>query len=225
MKYINEVLTKCPLFKGLSYEQIEELLRKVNYNTRKYNKKHTIALTGDHYNSLVIVVNGSVKGEMTDFSGKTIKIEDIETPRPVAFAFLFGMNNKIPVDIVANTDCELLYISKSDVVSMLQINERFLLNYLDALSNRANFLSNKIKFLNFKTIKGKIANYLLGLSKNGKLVSFELPKTQQELADYFGITRPSFARSIGEMVDEGIIKSERKVVTILDKNKLAKLLK
>jgi hypothetical protein len=31
-----------------------------------------------------------VKGEMTDYNGKTIKIEDIEAPRPLAVAFLFG---------------------------------------------------------------------------------------------------------------------------------------
>ena len=220
-----DVLVKCPLFKGIKSEDIEKLISSVNYNKKKFSKKDLIELSGTQYNSLMILIKGTAKGEMTDFSGKTIKIEDIETPRPLAFVFLFASNNKIPVDIVASTDCEILFISKQDVIKLMQANDTFLSNYLNAVANRADFLSKKIKFLSFKTIKGKIAHYLLELSNKGELKSIELPKTQQELADFFAITRPSFARALGEMAEERIIYVNRKKVDILDKIKLIGLIK
>jgi len=36
-----------------------------------------------------------------------------------------------------------------------------LVNFLDMISNRSQFLSEKIKFLNFKTIKGKLVNFIM----------------------------------------------------------------
>jgi CRP-like cAMP-binding protein len=42
-----------------------------------------------------------------------------------------------------------------------------------------------------------------------------IDRTQQELADYFGVTRPSLARAIGEMEQEGLIKVDRREVRLM----------
>ncbi len=114
-----------------------------------------IAQSDDEITSQMVVLKGSVKGEMVDFTGKTIKIEDIASPRPLAPAFLFGNRNVFPVNIVANEEVDLLVIPKSSFIQLLQMNENILENFLSIISNRAQFLSNKIKFLSFQTIKGK----------------------------------------------------------------------
>jgi CRP-like cAMP-binding protein len=43
------------------------------------------------------------------------------------------------------------------------------------------------------------------------------------LSEYFGVARPSIARVIGEMEDEGIIITKGKTLTILDKKRLTEL--
>ena len=53
-------------------------------------------MAGDPVANLLIVLSGSVRGEMIDYSGKTVKIEDIEAPKPLAAAFLFGKENRFP---------------------------------------------------------------------------------------------------------------------------------
>jgi CRP/FNR family transcriptional regulator, dissimilatory nitrate respiration regulator len=80
-------------------------------------------------------------------------------------------------------------------------------------------LASKLKFLSFKTIKGKIAQYILSLAGPDK-VMVELPMTQNEMAEQFGVARPSLARAMGEMADEGIISVDRRVVRILDRKRL-----
>ena len=52
---------------------------------------------------------------------------------------------------------------------MLQKSEKVLVNFVDIVSSRGQFLSNKIKFLSFTTIKGKLAQYLLDLSRQSWL--------------------------------------------------------
>ena len=177
---------------------------------------------GDPCRSLMILLKGSVRGEMFDISGKALKIEDIEPPRVIAPAFLFGNNAHFPVDILANTDVEVLMIPKDEFIKMMQHEQIILKNYLDIISNRAQFLSKKIKFLSFKNLKEKIAIFFLEQS-NGK-DQFELQQTQSQLADLFGVAQPSLARTLKEMKEEGLIDNQRKTVTILNRKALMKLL-
>jgi CRP/FNR family transcriptional regulator, dissimilatory nitrate respiration regulator len=111
-----------------------------------------------------------------------------------------------------------------EFLRLLQLNTNLLRNYLNSISSRAQFLSQKLHFLSFKTIKEKVAHFLLK-EAGERFHSFELKNTQQQLADLFGVTRPSLARVLGEMQTEGLIKIEKKTVTLLDKEKLNELLR
>lgn len=218
-------IENCIIFKGLTSVQVDELLNLISFKEKKYTKNDLIAQSDDEVRDLLIVVEGSVRGEMTDFTGKTIKIEDIESPRMLAPAFLFGMNNRYPVDIVANVDSVIISISRDSFLKLLQTNKLVLINYLNSISNRAQFLSNKIKFLSFQTIKGKIAHLLLQIKQKTGKDEFMLPKSQNELAEMFGVARPSLTRAMREMHDERIISAEGKEIKILDKDRLSGLLR
>ena len=87
------------------------------------------------------------------------------------------------------------------------------------ISNRSQFLSEKIKFLNFKTIKGKLAQFILQAEGGKSEIILEM--TQNDLADYFGVARPSVSRVIGELEQEGIIITKGKTLRILDKKGLS----
>ena len=216
------LLSSAPLFKGMSAFEIETILSEIPFRVRKFQTGFMISQSGEPVNSLIIVISGIVKGEMVDYAGRTIKIEDIPAPGAVASAFLFGNKNKFPVNVVAISDGELLYIEKADFLKLLMKKDVILINFLDMISNRSQFLSEKIKFLNFKTIKGKLAHYIL--QKAGKdLAIITLDKTQSELADFFGVARPSVARAIKELEDGFYLESKGKKIKILDKEGLADL--
>lgn len=219
-----DVVIKCPLFKGLNQDELGDLLSGLHYQVKKYPEEQMIAQAGEECQSLMIVTKGSVRGEMIDPSGKAIKIEDIEPPRPLAVAFIFGQNNTFPVNIVANNDVEIFKLPKLEMVKLLQKSTVFLYNYMDMVANRAQFLSDKIRFLSFQTIKGKIAHYLLQLARpiEGEII---LPKSQEELAMLFGVTRPSLGRAIREMHNDGLIEAKGKSVKILNRQKLIQQLK
>ena len=219
-----DLLAKSPVFMGISADRLSEIMQQVHYQVRSFKKNELVVHAGDECNRLFIVLGGSVKGEMADYTGKTIKIEDIEAPRPLAAAFLFGKNNRFPVTVIANEQVNLLSISKPEFLKLLQQDSRILTNYLNSISSRAQFLSQRIKFLSFKTIRQKIAHYLLDLAGD-RLAVVELPLSQAQLAEFFGVTRPSLARAMGELDQEGLIEVQRRSVRILDKPKMNELLK
>jgi CRP-like cAMP-binding protein len=214
-----QVLTNCPIFLGLAEEELEIIFSKTHHFTKTFEVGEIAAFSGEPVNFMMIVLEGSVKGEMVDFSGKVIKIDDIRAPRVLASAFIFGKQNKFPVNVMANEKTRILYIPKFDFMKMLQGDIRILQNFLNVISSQSQMLANKLKFLSFKTIKGKIAQYILSLASPDKTM-VELPMTQNEMAEQFGVARPSLARAMGEMAEEGIISVDRKVVRILDRKRL-----
>lgn len=218
-----DILTGSPLFKGLPLTDIKSVLSEVPHNLRKFNSGSLIAQSGEQVNSLMIVTSGLVKAEMVDYTGRIIKIEDIPAPGAIAPAFMFGNMNRFPVNVIAVPDTELLTIEKSDFLKLLKNNDIILVNFLNMISNRSRFLSDKIKFLNFKTIKSKLAMYILELAGETK-VEVKLDRTQTDLADYFGVARPSVARALGELEEMGIISTHGKYIKLLRKEKLADLI-
>ena len=218
-----QLLTQCPLFKGITEKEAEFLFDKIHFQIKTYPKGDIVVVAGETVVNLLVIIAGSVRGEMIDYSGKTIKIEDIEAPKPLATAFLFGQQNKYPVTVTVNNDAKILIIPVTEFLKMLQLNTQILKNYLNNISSRAQFLSQKLNFLSFKTIKGKVAHFLLQQAGE-KFHSVELKNTQQQLADLFGVTRPSLARVFGEMQKEGVINISNKTVSLLDKKALNKLI-
>jgi CRP-like cAMP-binding protein len=208
---------------GIKEDEAGDFFKKIHFQIKNFTKDEIIVVAGETVLNLNIILSGSVRGEMIDYSGKTIKIEDIEAPKPLATAFLFGKENKFPVTVTANNDVKILSMPISEFLKLLQLSSQILKNYLNSISSRAQFLSQKLHFLSFKTIKGKVAHFLLQQAGE-KFHSVELKNTQQQLADLFGVTRPSLARVFGEMQKEGLISIKNKTVTLLNRKALNELI-
>jgi CRP/FNR family transcriptional regulator, dissimilatory nitrate respiration regulator len=214
------LLSKAPLFKGIRPGEVELILTSVPHRIKKFQSGSMISQSGEQVNSLMVVINGVVKGEMVDYAGRVIKIEDIPAPGALASAFMFGNRNRFPVNVLAVSDGELLMIEKSHFLKLLMKNDIILVNFLDMISNRSQFLSEKIKFLNFKTIKWKLAHYILEKSGKDKS-SVTLDMTQSDLSDFFGVARPSVARALGDLEKLGYIEAKGKNIKIIDREGLA----
>jgi len=218
-----KLLEQCPVFKGIPETESRKLLGTIHYQVRNYKKGELVAIAGEPAVNLYIILQGSVRGDMIDYSGKTLKIEDIEAPRPIATAFLFGNSNRFPVTVTANNEVKILAIPVQEFLKLLQKNTTLLTNYLNSISSRSQFLSRKLHFLSFKTIREKVAHFLLE-NAGERLHSFVLKMTQQQMAELFGVTRPSLARVFSEMQQEKLIIIEKKTVTLLNREKLNEIL-
>lgn len=224
-EYTIGLLEECTLFKGMCFDEIQRMLSSHMGRILRYSGGTLIAQAGEELRSMQILLQGMVKGEMVDYTGKVIKIEDIVPPRPLAPAFLFGKQNSYPVNISAVEDVEILSIPRDRFLQILQESEQVLVNFINIISSRGQFLSSKIKFLSFTTIKGKLAQYLLDLSDQPGSGELVLSHSQAQLAELFGVARPSIGRAVGEMNQEGIIRTEGKKVVILDRSALTAYLK
>ena len=217
-------LVNNPLFRGITLERLFADLEEIRFHTRSYKKGEILAQQGAVCNRLVILTKGSVRGEMIDYSGRLIKVEDIAAPRAIAPLFLFGEENRYPVEVTANEPTEVIELPKSSVLSLFRKNEQFLENYMNLSANYARTLSDKLFFMSFKKIRQKLASYLLRLYKQQQQTHITLDRSQQELSDYFGVSRPSLARELAHMQEDGLLIADRKHITILQKEELVRLI-
>ena len=217
-------LVNNPLFRGITLERLFADLEEISFHTRSYKKGEILAQQGAVCNRLVILTKGSVRGEMIDYSGRLIKVEDIAAPRAIAPLFLFGEENRYPVEVTANEPTEVIELPKSSVLSLFRKNEQFLENYMNLSANYARTLSDKLFFMSFKTIRQKLASYLLRLYKQQQQTHITLDRSQQELSDYFGVSRPSLARELAHMQEDGLLIADREHATILQKEELVRLI-
>ena len=217
-------LVNNPLFRGITPERLFADLEEISFHTRSYKKGEILAQQGAVCNRLVILTKGSVRGEMIDYSGRLIKVEDIAAPRAIAPLFLFGEENRYPVEVTANEPTEVIELPKSSVLRLFRKNEQFLENYMNLSANYARTLSDKLFFMSFKTIRQKLASYLLRLYKQQQQTHITLDRSQQELSDYFGVSRPSLARELAHMQEDGLLIADRKHITILQNQQLVPLI-
>lgn len=217
-----ELLQKSPLFANVSNENLIEVLNNIHYTISNYQKNEILAMQDEICNRLIILLEGSIKAEMADAMGKVVKVEDVLAPNPLAILFLFGKENRFPVQVIAKEEVLAIVIPKDSVLKMLTYNQQILTNYLNISAQYAGMLSKKLHFMSFRSIRQKLTMYFLELTKNGEN-QVDLPLTQTALAEYFGVSRPSLSRELSNMQNESLIAFDNRKVTILDRNKLIHL--
>jgi len=201
-----ELFNKTDFFRNLNNKEIHDVFSIIHYQKKKYYKNEIITHKGNVSESLKVILRGSAHTEMSKTGEKVIKIADIKAGQTIAISFVFGTNNIIPVNVIADEDTEILIIQKEFVMKMLVLNNKILCNFLNHLSNQTQFLANKIKFLNLNTIREKLMFFLKEQQNTQQTQIITLNITQQKLADLFGVTRPSLSRCLKELEYEGKIK-------------------
>lgn len=213
---------QCPLCNSIPEGQREEFLSDVKYAVKRYAKNEALVTQGSTYDKLYIVIKGEVQTEMADEKGDFLHIETIAAPNPLATGFLFATNNVSPVSAVATQDSVAVVIPKDNVYFLMHKYEDFMKAFLSYISNKLSFLSEKLRLVSFRTIRAKLAYYLLRESRGES--AFRLQASKEEIARLFSVSRPALVKVVGDMVEEGIIAADRRDIEILNRAALQRML-
>lgn len=216
-------ISSCPLFVDISKEEQDAFLSRLVSHKEVIGKGETVVRQGDEIKYLYLLVKGVVRTEMITQEGNLLEIEFIDAVRPLAPAFLFAQNNKFPVDVITLEECHFLLIPPKVWLNEMMQNETLLTNFLRVNSNMIVFMSQKVQMVSIKSIKGKLSLFILEHTSEENN-SFVLKRNRTQLAEYFGVQRPSLARTISELVEREIISIDKRVVTVLNRKELQKIL-
>ncbi len=218
----SRMIFQCPLCSSILVEEQDSFLQDVRFSVRSYEKGETIVTQGARYDSLYILIAGEIVTEMADEKGDFMKVEQISAPNPMATGFLFSADNRSPVSAVCKVDCSVIVIPKENVFYLMREYESFMLAFLSYISNKVSFLSEKLRLVSLRTIRAKLAYYLLKESEGRK--SFCLMTSKESIARLFGVSRPALVKVMMEMAEEGLIDVNRRDISIKDRAALQRML-
>jgi CRP-like cAMP-binding protein len=220
-----ETVSKSKLFKGINSGEIIHIFNTNHFQVKEFEPETIIAYSGAKCSYLYLLLSGAVRGEIIDNKGKTIVIDEIKPPDSFAEAFLFSTEGILHVNIVSTEKSKVLLMHKQDFLKLIRSNQMILENYLSMIADRFVLVTRKIKTLSLLSLSAKIANYFLEKEKYSKNGVIKLNFTHQQMADYFGVTRPALSRELNKLEKENVFSINRKEVKIIDRNKMIDLLR
>ncbi|MCF7953459.1 MAG: Crp/Fnr family transcriptional regulator [Spirochaetales bacterium] len=224
MNYTVQLLLLCPLFDHVERKHIEEWCQEFPLSPVVYHQDEVIHFQGDAYEDLIVLLEGKANARFQDYSGKIMRVETLQAPEAVAAAILFSREAILPVMLIAESKVRLLRIPKKRLLSLFQREPVIMENYLRDMGDKVAFLADKIRLIQFSTLKQKLAGYLLFLRDSQKRDSLKLLYSREKLAEMFGVERPSLSRELSRMNDEGLLEVKGREILITDLESLKGLL-
>lgn len=206
---------QCPLCSSIPETRREEFLADVKYAVKHFAKGDRLVTQGARYEKLIILIKGEVQTEMSDEKGDFMHVETVQAPNPLATGFLFATNNVSPVSAVAKADAAAVVIPRENVYFLMQKYEDFMKAFLSYISNKCAFLSEKLRLVSLRTIRAKLAYYLLRESKGEQ--QFCLGASKEDISRLFGVSRPALVHVMMQLADEKIIEVDGRMITVHDR--------
>ena len=220
MNVIDHIVT-IPLFEGLQKKQ-HAALAMIAIN-RPYKKGQTIFSEGDEGTGFYAIISGRVKIFKLSLEGKE-QILHMMGPGDIFGEVPVFTGQGYPAYAEAHAQSILLYFPRNAFIELVRQDPSLSLNMLAVLSWRLRKFAALIEDLSLKAVPGRLAAYLLYLSKSspGKdELTLDISKAQ--LASILGTIPETLSRILGKMNRQGIIKSAGSRMRILDHTTLEKI--
>lgn len=210
------------LFRGISKEKIKEITVGINYVVNIYKKGEVIENEDNKCYYLGLILEGNVELQRIFTNGKYYTLKKFKAGDVFGEALVFVNDSTYPATVISSSKSKVLFINKDEIIKLCLKEEKILENFISLLSSKVIILNDKIKYLSFKSVREKVANYILEESKGKNEVI--LNDTKEEVAAYLGMPRPSFSRELNNLKREGLIDYSRKNIVIINRELLEEIL-
>lgn len=210
-------MLQIDLFENVQNNEVLELLKCIGIKTKVFRKNAFILKAGSKIDYLAVILGGRAIMSKTDSFGKQTVIEELKMND------IFGHNivccglDKSPVDVIAENECEVLFLPFEKVVTpcekLCPYHLQLIKNVMKMISKRNSLLNDKIDIIGQKTTRDKIMA-LLETYHNGQKV-FSIPYSREEMAKFLCVDRSAMSRELCRMRDEGILKFSKNHFEIL----------
>ncbi len=208
------------IFSELEERQLEDIYELLT--EKKFKKGETIFLAGDQGDSMFFLREGKVKITRNSPDGKEHIVKFINPGEVFGEVILFG-HEIYPATTTCLEDSRLNQLKRDDFKEFFLAHPEIGWGMLKTMANKLFFSQSRIESLALLDSKTRIIQSLLEMADENDLALKEM--SQQQLANYLGLTRETVSRNISQLKDEGLIENQGRMILIIDREGLeAKLL-
>jgi CRP-like cAMP-binding protein len=214
-------ISNTKLFQGCSEEDIKHMSEHLNFRTEKYKKRDIIFSVGDIVNDIGLVLSGSVRIEHSDYFGNNSILAFVNAGDVFAEAYACIPDEPLMIDVVANEDCEILFINVPKLFEPCDLchSRNRLIQNLVLIGARKNLqLSKRSIHTTPKTIRGRLMSYFSEQISAQGSNNITIPFDRQQLADYLNLDRSALSKELQKMKRDGLIEYHKNVFEIKIEN-------
>lgn len=191
-----------------------------NRKTHTYNKGDTLFCEGNISNHIYLVKEGLIKTYKNTSEGKELITGLYKKNQFIGYTSSLG---NFPHNEYAESidDSIIIKINKLDIKSILQSNPNIAIDLLEMLSNNIENIKNKMLQIAYNSVRMRVSKTLLLVVKNDPLKTIIISRS--DLANITGVAKETLIRTLSDFREEGLIKTSRTTVIVLDEQKLEKV--
>ena len=204
-----DVLSQCPLFSGISQEEMGLMLNCLGGKIATITKGHPVFLEGEPAKYVGVVLSGKVQIVRDDYYGNRSVLAVVSPGGLFAEAFACAGVETLPVSAIALHSCAVLLLDCKRVLTgcsnACPFHSRLVRNLLQGMARKNLMLTSKIRCMSQKTTQEKLMEFLLEQAKQQAKAEFVIPYDRQALADYLGVERSAMSAEISKLKKAGRI--------------------
>ena len=205
-------LENTELFRGASRAELEEMLRCLDTEIRRYRKGETILRMGDRTRRLGLVLSGGVTLENDDAWGKRTVLGHMGEGEVFAETYACLPDQPLMVNAVAAAETRVLFLDVGRLFSGQPgcVHQRVLVRNLLNITARKNLaLSRRSFYTSSRTIRERLLSYLSDQAVLQGSDRFSIPFDRQGLADYLGVDRSALSNELSKLRREKLVYTEK----------------
>ena len=214
-----DILAQSALFAGLERSVFQKYCAVTKI--RAFTKGEVLAAEGDACYSIGVIHSGQLAMQKYSSGGDFSTIALLGPGDFFGEDLIFGSSATYCFTLEAMSACEVVFINKEILRGLLDNSPAILNNFLKILSDRISTQNRRIALLSQKSLRHKIAFYLLDLlgeqsAEVPETTVVELPVSKEVVAKLLAMPRPSFSRELIAMERDGLISVNGRFIQLLD---------
>ena len=220
MKNYLTVLQEVTLFKGIKSTDLTALLSCLGAQIKHYSRGEDIICQDTVVSALGIVLTGSVQIIKDDAFGNRTLVDKLSAAEVFAEAYSYVQGQRMPVCVIADNDCDILFINYKKIVttctSACGFHNLLIENMLMILAAKNIGLTQKIEHLSKRTTREKLLSFLSAQAQKQGSACFTIPYNRQNLANFLCVDRSAMSNELSKMKSEGLIDYQRNTFRLLN---------
>ncbi len=207
------------LFDGVTHEEFDRMMICFEAEEKFFNPDETICFFDDIPDRIAYIMDGEAAIVTTHFDGRQTILEYLKSGDVFGSVLSSVSNISGPLQVICIRPCHLQFINYAHLIkrcsNACSFHSLLVSNALQLISRKAVSLSEHLEVLSQRTTRDKILCYFYQLSREQNSLTFTLPFSLADLADYLSVDRSAMMRELKKLKEENILKSDRKTYTFL----------
>lgn len=216
------LITNLPPFEGMAVSEMKELLQAAR--AHRYSKDEYIFRQDAEANSFFLLLDGHVRVVRLTPHGEQVIARYISSGELFGIAQAIGRKD-YPANAIAAVDCIALVWPNTIWQRTVEASPTFATNTYQTLGNRLQETQERVVEMATERVEQRVASAILKLVKqtgvkteDGLLIDF--PISRQDLSEMTGTTLHTVSRLLSAWEGNGLIKSSRQKITVVEGHKL-----